>query len=117
MVFQGTYSEYKLNQQVEEESRTAVPVEVQTYQPNTRAKQNPNPGSSNQVRKRQKRLAEIEIEISGLEEQVDLISHQLENPPDDADKVQQLGQEYVRLQDLLEALLNEWTDLSQLCSE
>jgi len=47
------------------------------------------------------RLARIQEELAGL-------SLQLEDPPADPIKVQWLGNEYVRLQDNLERLMEEW---------
>jgi ATP-binding cassette, subfamily F, member 3 len=112
-VFQGTYSEYRAMQQAEMVARNAAPAAAVPTHPNVpRPRQNPNPGSSNQVRQRHRRLQEIEAEISEMEEQVAAISRQLENPPADPEKVQFLGQEYVRLQSLLDERLEEWTQLN-----
>ena len=97
-VFSGTYSEYRVSQLAEMAVKNAPVVEVQTYQASSRPRQTANPGVSNQERKRQKRLVEVEAEISALEAQAAALSRQLENPPADGGKVQLLGQEYVRIQ-------------------
>jgi len=46
-----------------------------------RVRQSPNRGISNQERNRQKRLHDVEAEISDLEARAATISRQLENPP------------------------------------
>ncbi len=111
-VYFGTYSEYRAFQQAEAALRNTPPVELQPHPAVPRSRQNPNPGISNQERKRQRRLQEVETEISALEAQAAAISRQLENPPAEPGKVQHLGQEYVRLQSILEERLDEWTALS-----
>jgi ATP-binding cassette subfamily F protein 3 len=111
-VFSGTYSGYRASQQAEAALRNPPPVELQPHPAIPRLRQNPNPGISNQERKRQRRLHDVEAEISDLETQAAAISRQLENPPADPVKVQRLGQEYVRLQSILEERLDEWTQLN-----
>jgi ATP-binding cassette, subfamily F, member 3 len=112
-VFQGSYSEYKASQQTELENKNPATVETQTYKAAPRVKQNPNRGVTNRERNLQKRLQEVENEISILESQSTTVSRQLENPPTDPGKVLHLGQEYVRLQNLLEERLEEWTSLNE----
>jgi hypothetical protein len=46
-----------------------------------------------------------------LEADLAVLSHKLENPPNDAGKVQKLGTEYVRIQKELETLMDEWGEL------
>jgi len=59
-------------------------------------------------RRRLARLKEVESRIATLEEELAGLSLQLEDPPADPIKVQWLGNEYVRLQDSLERLMEEW---------
>jgi hypothetical protein len=54
----------------------------------------------------------LEAEISRLESELELIGRQLENPPADGGKVYQLGQEYNRLQEVLDQRMLEWGELA-----
>ncbi len=62
-------------------------------------------------RRRLARLKEVESQIAQLEENLAAISIQLENPPASAELVQRLGEDYVALQDEINALLAEWEQL------
>ncbi len=111
-VFPGSYSEYKATQQPETARRNPSGADGSSDRTDTRSRPKANQGNTNQERKRRERLKQVEGEITALETQVGLISRQLENPPAEPGKVQRLGQEYVRLQSLLEARLDEWAALS-----
>ncbi len=62
-------------------------------------------------RRRQNRLEEIESRIAELEKRLSSLTKQLAEPPPDPSEVQQLGDEYVRRQDELNALMVEWEKL------
>ena len=64
-------------------------------------------------RRREARLEEIEERVTALESQLSKISHQLAQPPSNQEVVAQLGDEYVEIQNELEALIREWEDLHQ----
>jgi ATP-binding cassette subfamily F protein 3 len=69
--------------------------------------------SKMEQRRRQQRLTALEEEITTLENQLAGLSRQLENPPNDPGRVQELGQEYLRVQHDLEARLGAWEQLSE----
>lgn len=113
-VFDGTYTEYRQARQEEEErakQEAAQRAVIQQDTPNSRAAQ--RSGSTNKERQRKQRLIALEDEISAIEAQLADLSRRLENPPADAGKVYQMGQEYERLQQTLEARLEEWAQLSE----
>lgn len=67
-------------------------------------------------RRRAARLEEIEERVTVLESQLSEISHQLARPPSNQEVVAQLGDEYVEIQNELEALIREWEGLHQKIS-
>ena len=67
---------------------------------------------TNQERKRQRQVQEIEAKIAEGEAQLAAIGRQLENPPADIARVQRLGQEYNRIQQVLDGLFQEWERLN-----
>jgi ATP-binding cassette subfamily F protein 3 len=115
ILFDGSYTEYRQSRQVEEErikqevtaQRVAMQQETQVSRVGQRS------GSTNKERQRKQRLIALEDEISAVEDQLTQLSRTLENPPADAGKVYQLGQEYERLQQTLEARMEEWAQLSE----
>jgi hypothetical protein len=111
-VFEGTYSEYRAAAQAETAGRTITPVEAAPRPAAPRSRQQPNPGLTNQERKRQRQVQEIEAKIAEGEAQLAAIGRQLENPPADLARVQHLGQEYNRIQQVLDGLFQEWERLN-----
>ena len=69
--------------------------------------------TSVEEKRRKARLGQVESLIASLEEQLNVISHRLENPPADPERVQKLGREYVRVQEALDELMGEWEILSK----
>jgi ATP-binding cassette subfamily F protein 3 len=63
------------------------------------------------------RLEAIEREIRELEGQQETISTALAAPPADQDEVLRLGQDYVALQERVEALMVEWAQLEERLGE
>jgi len=124
-VYKGTYSEYR---QYQEAQRQAALAEVEAALP-VQAKPRPSPAatapaqaaltrqpaqrSRYEQRKRQERLAQVEAQISELEGELRGLERRLENPPADPAKVQQLGRDYVRLQEELDGLMEEWEGLQE----
>ncbi len=106
-VFKGTYTAYReyQNRVAEEAAKVAITRQNSSKKySNTRTRDE---------RQRQSRLREVEGRIAALEEKFSALAKQLEAPPDHPEKVQELGQDYVRVQADLEALLQEWESLHE----
>jgi ATP-binding cassette, subfamily F, member 3 len=105
-VFQGTYSQYHKQLEAEKAAAEAAvqPVEV--------AQKPPRPAPSAEEKRRRLRLKEVESQIAELEIKLAALSRQLENPPAELAQVQRLGQEYVKIQTALDALMQEWEALT-----
>ena len=80
--------------------------------PRTRDRRAKNQAQA-EARRRQKRLEELETLITIQEEKLAAISLSLENPPADQKKVQKLGEDYVKMQSSLDALMAEWETLHE----
>ncbi len=104
--FKGSYSQYHLQQEAE---RLA---EKEASEENDIVRELPRKAiiSAEDKRKRA-RLQEVELLIDQLEADLATLGHRLENPPKDTAKVQKLGTEYVRVQNALDALMDEWGQL------
>ncbi|MBU1659856.1 MAG: ABC-F family ATP-binding cassette domain-containing protein [Chloroflexi bacterium] len=110
-IFAGTYSGY----QTYKESRGASDsVEVGSRTRKTEAARR-NRSSKNRAltaeRRRKARLAEVEARVADLEAQVAALGDQLAAPPANPAVVQRLGDDYVEIQNELEALIVEWEGL------
>jgi ATP-binding cassette subfamily F protein 3 len=107
-VFKGTYSEYHAQLQVEQLDRASpLPRSVKT-----RVNSKKVPLKKGESR-RKYRLQEIETQITQLEEQLAVLTQQLENPPADSQLVEELGENYVQIQNEINALLAEWEQLHE----
>ncbi len=119
-VYDGDYSQYKEALLAEETARLAEKQarEAQS-QPRAVAAVGPTrPAaaplrSNNRERARLQRIADLEAAVGKLEERLAEVSQALENPPADAQAVQKLGQDYLRLQQELEDKMNEWALASE----
>jgi len=109
-VFEGTYSEYKEFKaaRAAEAAQPAVRPKAEPLKPHQ-----PSGLSKMEQRKRQQRLQALETDISGLENQLALISRQLENPGGDATRIQRLGKDYVQLQQELEKKMEDWATITE----
>ncbi len=67
--------------------------------------------SKHEVARRQKRIDALEAEIQALDLELGRISAQLETPPSDPALLQRLTNDYTRLQEETELLLQEWEQL------
>jgi ATP-binding cassette subfamily F protein 3 len=105
-VFIGSYSKY--HEQLEVERLQAEASQVAA--PESKKRSNKNTSTKGE-RKRKLRLQEIESQIAELEHQLSTLGKQLENPPAQSDLVQQLGEDYVEIQNEINALLAEWEQL------
>ena len=105
-VFEGSYNEYR--EHVETKN---LGVSEQAREQRQSKKRSAN-RSSNLERKRRARMRELEEDISFLEEQLKILSIKLENPPSDPQEIEDLGNSYVEVQEKLNALVNEWGELT-----
>jgi ATP-binding cassette subfamily F protein 3 len=113
-VFQGTYSQYRAYLDAEKASAAKASTEKSAAEKvvtERRRRQPEKQPSSLEEKRRKTRLKEVESQIALLEGHLAALSSQLENPPADPVKVQRLGGEYVRVQDELEELMQEWEGL------
>ncbi len=62
-------------------------------------------------RRRRIRIEDLETQIATLEAQLSDIALQLEDPPGDPEKIQHLGEDYVQIQNQINALISEWESL------
>jgi ATP-binding cassette subfamily F protein 3 len=105
-IFKGTYTEYHTQQEAE---KLAAVAETEVVEPVSIPQ--PKSRSGMTEHQRQIRLEAIETRIAYLERDLADISMQLEDPPEDAKKVQHLGEDYVEIQNEINALLDEWEQL------
>lgn len=104
-VFKGTYSEYHLQLEAERLEAESKPSEAAST---TRQKRLPRKKGES---RRQFRLQEIESQIAELEGHLANLALQLEKPPADSQLVEALGEDYVNIQNEINALLAEWEQL------
>lgn len=119
VVFNGTYSQYRDFQEMQGSSDT-VTVSSRT-QPSDKAQSGraatfqEDRAAKNRAlakeRRRQARLEVVEDRVTELEAQLETISEQLTNPPDNPDVVVRLGDDFVEIQNELDALIVEWEQL------
>ncbi len=125
-VFKGSYTQYKAHKiklqeaKAKAESAAASDQEAEktgsgkasgSSEKQSTKPRTVKPLSKYERRQMNRRLEDVEKEIRTLEEKQDAISRQLENPPEDSAEVLRLGQDYVALQEKIEALLTEWSEL------
>jgi len=112
-IFEGSYSEYKAwlqnetirdNEKVEEEPQKVAIKSVQSAGSSGLSK--------NELQRLQKRMLRLEEEISQLEANLAELEMQLQNPPDDAKKVVQLGKKYSEVQSALSQNMQLWEELA-----
>lgn len=107
-VFPGTYSEYAAFRRLEKEQESDI-------KPETRKKPAAGKPAERPRRPDRKRLEQmrlVETEISRLEEELSAIGRQLENPPDNPQKVLELGTDFNRIQQELDERMHQWEVLS-----
>jgi ATP-binding cassette subfamily F protein 3 len=110
-VFQGTYSEYRTFQESQGDADTPSGG---TRSQGAAAHQEDRAAKNRALakeRRRQARLEEVEARVTELETKLETISEQLASPPDNQELVLQLGDDYVEIQNELEALIVEWEQL------
>jgi ATP-binding cassette subfamily F protein 3 len=113
VVFKGTYSEYRV---FDENQRASTVVGEETDSENATAFQKARAAKNRALsreRRRKTRLEEVEARVTELEAQLESLSEKLANPPKDPDEVLLLGDDYVEIQNELEALIVEWEGLHE----
>jgi len=105
-VFEGTYTQYKENQNQEAEKTSKIHLTSETSK---RERKQTRP--SREESRRLKHLKEVEERIVFLERELASLSLMLEKPPTDFAKVQKLGMDYASRQRELDALMMEWENL------
>ncbi len=113
-VFEGSYSEYKvwLQNEVTAENGKDQKKEQTIALKTSKIEQIPGL-SKNEMQRLQKRMHAVEAQISQLEADISAIESALQNPPDDAGKVVQLGKDYSKLQSVLSEQMQHWEDLAK----
>lgn len=108
-VFSGSYSEYRAFLARESEQPAVLRNEGTGIVPASA----PAPVHSSRLSpwKRQKMLTELEETISGLEAELQRLSTLLANPPADGQIAQQAGQDFVRVENELNELMQKWEKL------
>jgi ATP-binding cassette subfamily F protein 3 len=97
IVFSGTYSQYRLEQNKEKETT------IHVKHPAHKKSKTTHPKSVNK-----NKIVELEKEISTLENELKAISEQLGNKSHPRDQVAELGQRFVDTQQKLDVKLQEW---------
>lgn len=106
-VFKGTYTEYRQYQ----EQRAMELAAREESEAKTIAKSRQRSRPSSTEKERRQRLIALEEMIESLEKRLVHLSKELEAPPDIPAKVEELGQEYVKLQQQLNQLMVDWESL------
>jgi len=119
-VFKGSYTQYKaymLKIQEQQAAQQGVGEASQADSSGQASEEHVKKTlSSFQRRKIKKRQAEIESEVESIEARQEALSSVLENPPEDSGEVWQLGEEYVALQEKVDSLMGEWSELEEKLS-
>jgi len=112
-VFRGTYSECRASQEVQGHAKdvgeTAAAEGAVTFQEERAAKNR----ALAKERRRQTRMEEVEARVTELEQQLEALSERLANPPNNPDEILRLADDYVEIQNELEALIVEWESLHE----
>ena len=117
-VFKGSYTQYKayqlkLREEKDKEEESVRAPDISNNEPGPNGGSSEKPLSKYERRKAETRLKEIEEEIQALENQQQIISGKLANPPANSAQVLKLGEDYVTLQNQIETLMGEWTGLHE----
>ena len=116
-VFKGSYTQYRAYQIKLQEMRSKQQVGEERKKTQTesrvRRKSCDNHLSNYERRKAQQHMAEIQEAVEALEAQQAALSSQLEKPPADPAMVWQLGEQYVALQQEIDDLMAEWSNLEE----
>jgi ATP-binding cassette, subfamily F, member 3 len=115
-VFKGSYTQYKAFKLQQQEAQSAQTKTTKPKSPEPAAASRHQPSekslSKHERQRIQKQQEAVEKKIQAIEVKQKALSASLENPPDDSDEVLKLGQDYVKLQAEVDALMTEWSDLA-----
>ncbi len=110
-VFRGTYSQYRTYQESQATAQANSDGSRDQSGISRRRDRTEKNRALARERRRQARLLEVEARVTELETRLALISERLAVPPEDPDEVLRLGDDYVEIQNELEALIAEWGSL------
>ena len=109
-VYKGTYSQMRAER--EKEAARAAEELDSAKGTNAQPKTSRRDPAAKEERRRIARLQEVENKVASLEEQLADLGKQLETPPDDADELRKLADEYNRVQDEMDDALVAWEELA-----
>jgi ATP-binding cassette subfamily F protein 3 len=109
-VFEGTYAEYRAHREAGKASAESQQRRAGKKDAYRRARAAKN-REITQERRRRARLEELETRIRELEQELDTLGRQLADPPQDRGEVQRIGEEYMRAERDLEAVMAQWEEL------
>ncbi|HTP09679.1 MAG TPA: ABC-F family ATP-binding cassette domain-containing protein, partial [Anaerolineae bacterium] len=107
VAYEGNYSEFIAQR---EEAKLRADAEARSAAQVTKDKSKTKAAPDKNEKQRQKRIAELEAAIAEHETRLSELSRQLETAK--PDKVAALGSEYTRLEQEMQALVNEWTEVA-----
>ncbi len=111
-IYEGSYTQYKA-EKVKRSEIEGLKEREEPAKPSVEVKKSASAKlSRNQERQLRVKMANFEEKIKQLEAQLSHLVTQLENPPDDAAKVQKMGKDYMRTQAEIDGLLVEWDQLA-----
>jgi len=111
-VFPGSYSEYAAFRRQEKETTIKAEIAAKSPAQKTGSPVHTGEKPARLNRKQQEAMKNLEAEISRLESELESIGKQLENPPDDPQKVFELGNNFTRIQHALDEEMKKWEVLS-----
>jgi ATP-binding cassette, subfamily F, member 3 len=106
-VYEGNYSEF-IAQREEAKARNDAQAKAASQASKEKAKSKPAPDKGE--KQRQKRITELEAAIAEHETRLSDLTKQLETAK--PDKVAALGSEYARVEQAMQALIDEWTEVA-----
>ncbi|MBG7610098.1 MAG: ATP-binding cassette domain-containing protein [Anaerolineae bacterium] len=110
-VFRGTYSEYRASKEHTGNAKNPFTDPVIPKRKQYRQARTMRNRLQSEDRRRKERLAIVENRVTELELALSEVSIKLSTPNDDTSVVQRLGDDYVEIQNELEALIIEWEKL------
>jgi len=106
-VYEGNYSEFIAQR---EDAKARNDAQVKAAAQATKEKAKAKPVLDKGEKQRQKRIAELEAAIAEHETRLADLTRQLETAK--PDKVAALGSEYARVEQAMQALIDEWTEVA-----
>jgi len=107
VAYEGNYSEFIAQR---EEAKVRADSAAKATQSTTKEKSKAKPAPDKNEKQRLKRIAELETAIAEHETRLSELSRQIETAR--PDKVAALGYEYARVEQEMQALVDEWTEVA-----